>query len=309
GSIALSGTVFGTGFTAADGVATTTASIGTMIMSDANGVFSVIHQPGNTTTVQGTKKYNFSLDPDHKKYARRVFNTNPQLAVSGNFYPSTIETDMWLGETYEQESRDTLGNNLSQPLVGFITGIGKNGTPAESPANMRDVDAREARTNWIFGQDLKDSSDFQAENMQKLFRFIGRGHGEWLHKNVKISIDQVRPSNNSTSEFGSFAVIVRHLSDSDNAIQVLERFDNLSLDPTSPNFIARKIGNRYREWTESERRYKYYGSYPNQSKYIYVDVNADVLNGAMPSDTTVPFGFYGPPKYKDINHIMAVTSG
>ena len=309
GSIALSGTVFGTGFTAANGIATTTASIGTMIMSDTNGVFSVIHQPGNTTTVQGTKKYNFSLDPDHKKYARRVFNTNPQLAVSGNFYPSTIETDMWLGETYEQESRDTLGNNLSQPLVGFITGIGKNGTPAESPANMRDVDAREARTNWIFGQDLKDSSDFQAENMQKLFRFIGRGHGEWLHKNVKISIDQIRPSNNSTSEFGSFAVIVRHLSDSDNAIQVLERFDNLSLDPTSPNFIARKIGNRYREWTESERRYKYYGSYPNQSKYIYVDVNADVLNGAMPSDTTVPFGFYGPPKYKDINHIMAVTSG
>ena len=61
GSIALSGTVFGTGFTAADGVATTTASIGTMIMSDANGVFSVIHQPGNTTTVQGTKKYKKSV--------------------------------------------------------------------------------------------------------------------------------------------------------------------------------------------------------------------------------------------------------
>jgi hypothetical protein len=309
GNVALSGTVFGTGFTAENGVASITASIGTLIQSDANGVFSLIHQPGGTATVAGTKKYNFSIDPDHKKYARRVFNTNPQLSVSGNFYPTSIETDMWLGETYEQESRDTLGNSLSQPLVGFITGIGKNGTRTSSPANMRDQDSREARTNWIVGQDHKDSAGFQAENLQKLFRFVGRGHGEWLHKNVKISIDQVRASNNSTTEFGSFSVLVRHISDTDNAIQILERFDNLSLDPTSPNFIARKIGNRYREWTETERRYKYYGSYPNQSKYVYVDVNSDVLNGAMPSDTTLPFGYYGPPKYKDINHILAVTSG
>ena len=68
--------------------------------------------------------------------------------------------------------------------------------------------------------------------MQKLFRLKGRGHGSWLHKNVKVSITNIRRSNApGVTDYGSFSVVLRHINDTDNNIQVVERFDkNLLLD-------------------------------------------------------------------------------
>ena len=92
--------------------------------------------------------------------------------------------------------------------------------------------------------------------LQKLFRLIGRGHGEWLHKNAKVSIEKIRQSNTSTSDYGTFSIVIRTLKDTDNNVQVLERFDNLTLDPSSPDYVARKIGDRYYQWNETEKRLK-----------------------------------------------------
>jgi len=142
--------------------------------------------------------------------------------------------------------------------------------------------------------------------MPKLFRLIGRGHGEWLNRNAKISIEKIRASSTTTSDYGSFSVVVRALGDTDAKPQVLERFDNLNLDPTSPDFIARRIGDTYQEWNETERRLISYGDYENQSKYVYVQCQSDVEDGGA-NPLLLPFGYFGPPKYKNVTSANETT--
>ena len=298
GRAELSGTLFGPA--AASHV---TAAFGTAIVSDTNGVFK-LNMVSGSGAGSVSEIINFSLDPDDRRYARKVFNTNPQLISSsgGDFYPSTLLKNYWLGETYEQETRDTLGGTLSgESLVGWIANIAlsSSGPTTNTLANMKGVNSIEAKAGWFIGQGLDDSSTFQATAMQKLFRLKGRGHGEYLNKELKVSISNIRKSNSSVSEYGSFSVIIRRLSDVDGAVQVVERFDNLSLDPSSPNYIARKIGDQFTTWSVSEGRLKLYGEYPNQSKFVYVEMNAEVDAGAT-DPLLLPFGYFGPPKFSDV---------
>ena len=159
---------------------------------------------------------------------------------------------------------------------------------------------REAETGWVIGQDMGDFSDFNPAQAEKLFKLEGRGHGEWLHKNVKISIEKIRYSNTQTSDFGTFSIVLRSLTDSDSNPVVLERFDNLTLDPRSPNYILRAIGNQYYVWNEGERRLRLYGEYPNQSKFVYV---SEIREGAIQeANSLVPFGYYGPPNFANVSN-------
>jgi hypothetical protein len=87
---------------------------------------------------------------------------------------------------------------------------------------------------------------------------------------------------------------------------VLERFDNLNLDPTSPNYIARRMGDVYYQWDSTAKRLKEYGSYPNLSKYVYVEVNEDVDQGSTDA-VLLPFGYYAPPKFKNVHAWKGLT--
>ena len=307
GLMALSGTLIGSG-AAADG-RQNAEGVGAVILSDANGVFKAAHTAGD-----GTKTlFDFSLDDNSNKFIRKVFNTNPQLYVSGNFYPTSAEKDYWLGESYEQETRDFLndkGTDAASPLAGVIVALHLSGSKTTSPGNMTGVSANEAKAGWFVAQDTGLYDEFSIQrDATKLFRLIGRGHGAWLSDNVKISISNIRQSNTSTTDYGTFSVLIRRIDDSDNAVQVLERFDECSLDPTSPNFLSRKVGDQYQVWDETEKRLKLYGEYPNQSKYVYVDMNGDIEAGASGMETLLPFGYYGPPKYKDANKIIISATG
>ncbi|HIB01378.1 MAG TPA: hypothetical protein EYO31_05735, partial [Phycisphaerales bacterium] len=143
--------------------------------------------------------------------------------------------------------------------------------------------------------------------MQKLFRLVGRGHGEWLHKNVKVSIEKIRQSSRTTDVYGTFSVVLRDLNDTDSKVVVLERFDNLSLDPKSPNYVARKIGDRYAEWDSTTKTLKEYGDYSNASKFIYVEMDSSVDAGATET-TLLPFGYFGPPRPATITGIYGTGS-
>ena len=87
----------------------------------------------------------------------------------------------------------------------------------------------------------------------------------------------------------------------------MERYDNLTLDPSSPNFIARRIGDQYHQWDTTERRLKLYGDYPSQSKFIRVEMNADAEAGATDA-VLLPWGYYGPPKFKDVYGMTNLTT-
>ena len=82
----------------------------------------------------------------------------------------------------------------------------------------------------------------------------------------------------------------------DNKVTVIERFDNCTLDPTSPDYIGRKIGTKYTSWDSNERRLKTYGEYDNKSDFVYVEINEAVEKGSANS-LYLPFGYFGPPGF------------
>jgi hypothetical protein len=295
GEIFLSGTVYGaTGgelsHQGATGASFATGANNTAIGTDSDNLHTMV-----ISGTYGTQKIRFSFDDQSDAFVRKKFNTNPQLISGSTFYASNNATskDYWLGETYEQELRD---RGLTTASVGVMMAIQNSST---TPAVMKNQAAREARTGWFIGQDLGTPANYVPFNQQKLFRLIGRGHGEWLHKNCKVSVEKIRQSGTTVTEYGTFSLVIRKLSDTDNNVVVLERFDNLTLDPGSPDWIARRIGDQYTSWNSVERRLKTYGDYPNQSKFVYVDMNADVEAGAVPADL-LPFGYFGPPVFRSI---------
>ena len=194
------------------------------------------------------------------------------------------------------------GNTLvSTGLFGTILPLVSGSTVSAGPHVMNNIRPRaEGKTGWFVGQQLGTAGNFVPEKLQKLFRLVGRGHGEWLQKNVKISIEKIRQSNSTVTDYGTFSVVLRSLQDTDSNVVVMERFDNCTLDPASPNYVARVIGDKYAVWDTTDRMLKTYGEYDNQSKFIYVEMDATVEAGASGLETLLPFGYYGPPKPRNI---------
>ena len=285
-SIELSGTVIGG--------ASSDKGVGKAILSDTNGAFVV----ELSSSVKGVAKTSFSFDDESSNFVRKAFNTNPQKVNAGELsYPASLQESYWLGESFEQDLRNS--DLVSGELVGTILPIAFNTAATNSPAHMRS-DFKNAAAGWFIGQDVSGvTGSFVASEQQKLFKLIGLNQGEWLHKNVKVTIANVRPSTSLTSDYGTFSVVLRDINDTDNNQTIVERFDNLTLDPTSPNYIAAVIGDQYYLWSEGERLLKLYGDYPNKSKFVRVLMNDDVDNGAT-EPSLLPFGYFGPPKFSDV---------
>jgi hypothetical protein len=303
GNIYLSGTVYGGDNLSHQGATGgTTGSNNTVIGTDSDNLFTVVISGSDNKE----QKIRFGFDDSADTFIRKRFNTNPQLlSTPGTFYPSSVAKDYWLGETFEQELRD---RGFTSGSLGVMMAISKAATTG--PWDMEPQSTREARTGWFIGQDLGTPAAYVPFSQQKLFRLVGRGHGEWLHKNCKISIEKIRQSTSTTTGYGTFSLVIRDISDTDSNVVVLERYDNLTLDPTSPNFVSRKIGDQYVSWDTEERRLKTYGDYPNLSKFVYVDTDADVEAGAIPDDL-LPFGYFGPPRFRaayDVNASGSVNS-
>ncbi len=277
---------------------------GVVVESDTNGLFNIVvsgNLPQETIT--------FGFDDTQETFLRKRFNTNPQVASDNatSFYPATARKDYWLGESYEQALRRNGLHSLTTTFAVLLP-LGAEGILDNDyqPANMKAQASREAVAGWFIGQDQGSAASYEPQNAQKLFRLVGRGHGEWLHKNTKVSIEKIRQSSTTADPYGSFSVVIRQLHDTDNKVVVLERFDNCSLDPKAPSYIGRKIGTQYAKWDSTNKLLKTYGDYPNNSKYVYVEIDGDVEAGATDS-TLVPFGYYGPPKPANVSN--AVGSG
>jgi hypothetical protein len=71
---------------------------------------------------------------------------------------------------------------------------------------------------------------------------------------------------------GVFSLVIRQGNDTPNNPSIVETYTNLSLDPSSPNYIARVIGDQtVTVQTDGSTSYiQYSGSYPNASRYVRV---------------------------------------
>ena len=86
--------------------------------------------------------------------------------------------------------------------------------------------------------------------------------------NIRWEVTAVNPDK------GTFNLIIRRGDDTHNRKHILETFNNVSMDPTQNNYVARAIGDSYRSiaGTETEPYITWTGDYPPKSKYVRVEV-------------------------------------
>ena len=133
-----------------------------------------------------------------------------------------------------------------------------------------------------------------------LFRFHTIGDGSNYNKEFKISVFNVKAagSNNST-DYATFSIAVRGYSDTNKRPVILETFNNLNLDPASPNYIKKVIGDRNLV-IDANGKQTENGDYVNRSKFIRVDCKPE---GSFP----IVAGPFGHAKY--YNPIYVGTGG
>jgi hypothetical protein len=119
-----------------------------------------------------------------------------------------------------------------------------------------------------------------------LFRFATLGHGDTYNTQFKVGISNVKAAGEDGSTiYSTFTVTIRAFSDTDKRKSVVETYSNVNLDPASPNYIARIIGDRWNTIDQSGKITEN-GDYSNKSAYVRVEVS---LPGTFPP-SAAPFG-------------------
>ena len=242
-----------------------------------NGEF-VLHISG--ANGQTTQDVTFNFDRNSTKYIRNVFDTNPQLT---NDQQNSSPKTCWLGESFQREVSHL--NGAAGTVYGVLLPL-HSGSAATEAGNWgyHKEGAKEAFSGWVISQ--------KEKNQELLFRFKSLHVGEDIQKNYLIAIEDIKaPTNPTVNPYGTFTVAVKDLNGNS-----VERYTGLNLNPSSEDYIGKRIGDQYMSWNETDRRYRTYGDFQNQSNIIYVELKQFVKDGNAQGN--LPAGFQGPVRPK-----------
>lgn len=218
------------------------------------------------------------------------------LTISGSNGSTTYPT-VSLFETDENYITKVLGNNPKTKQDGYVYASFPSAVAllSGSSAGSGSVAATSVTTELNFSGSIHGTyspahspvirSQAFGATKYNLFQFFSLSDGSSANTAVKVSITAIRPD--PLGGYGTFGVIVREFDDTDVTMRVLEQFENLTLDPDSVNYFARRIGTARPIIDENNDVYLD-GDYPNSSRYIYV-VPADGIEAIPP--TALPYGF------------------
>ena len=189
--------------------------------------------------------YSASLVPSSTQSVDDVFGTSPlgtkEAYVYG--YLSNAATTAY-----------TSFNTASNANVSYVTLGDQNFT----------YDATYASTPWIKSQDM-------GGLRYDLFRIHTLADGNVENTRFKVTIGNIKAAGDiNGSDYGTFSLYVRKFDDTDKRQNILEQYNNLSLDPTSTNYIARVIGDEV-STIDSYGKVTTIGDWINKSKYIRVE--------------------------------------
>ena len=251
--------------------------------------------------------YDFSLNEDDNNYIKDVFGIdptvgNPAKQIQGQkveaAYNYVLFEDTIKQFVAEKTRPNAEGGGwrlrvTTAPSASFSVGESMKFLDQYSlDPNTGDSQfaITNAKTPWIYSQQIapfKGSADEAATPTKfQLFKVHTLSDGTLSNKKYKIEINNVKLAGTVPgSAWGSFTLAVRAYSDTDKRPKYLEIFQNLNLDPDSPNFVARRIGDRYAYITFAGKIVEY-GTYVNLSKFIRIEMT-DV---AYP-EVVIPYGF------------------
>ena len=116
-----------------------------------------------------------------------------------------------------------------------------------------------------------------------LFQIETISAGNVANTKIKVGISNVKAAGTTNgTDYGTFTLVVRAFDDTDKKKNILETYSNVNLDPNSPNFISRVIGDRKRS-IDSLGKVTENGDWVNNSKYIRItNLNAQAPVQAVP---------------------------
>jgi len=213
------------------------------------------------STLQGNFDYTVSLDNTKMNYLPRVLGRGAQDG----------KTALFLEEFFPNMLGDAMSMNKVRGLKQY---------PIHYSNKFQEYrkEYQPAQTPYIV-------SELRGNKVLRLFRFITISDGNAANEQFKISIVNIKP------DAKEFDVLVRGFYDTDAQPVVLESFSRCTMDPTSANFIGRRIGTMD-------------GLYSSKSNYVLVELDEE-------SDTSeaFPAGFVGYPirDYQSNANISAVN--
>ncbi len=239
----------------------------------------------------GVKVYTASLNPTSDDYVGKVLNRDPEKFEQ---YQHLLYADFAVDDEVASVVNDdyvavlsgsSLTSNVSgEPTTEFRKAFGAFDTRYTSP-----------KTSYFISQPF-------GKTEYDLFQVESLDDGAYANSLYKISIANLKVSENEAYEYGTFNLQIRDWNDTDLNPAVLEEFVNCSLDPDSDNYIGKVVGDRkvtydFDQDILSERRIITSGKYANASKYVRVVISQDVEDKKVP-EKSLPFGFRGPELLK-----------
>jgi len=247
-----------------------------------------------------------SFDPQAPNYFANVFNTDPTKIEKAGHYLYTAY-DVYQAHavvTGTNVTEDVIASTLSNAAF-ILSGANGFNTGSATIPNFEGFEDRfqTAVSPWVVSQKFGGV----AEN---LFKIHALDDGAYANTTFKISIRNISPSSDPTSEYGTFDLYVRRFDDTDDLQVVLESFIGLSLNPASDRYIGKAIGDmkKYYDFDRDTGAQKIVeeGSYTNRSSYIRVEIDEDVENTEVPANS-LPMGFRG-VEYLDIEGNIAAIA-
>ena len=233
-------------------------------------------------TVGANSVYTASLLSTSNNFITKVFPQNP----------TTTDEYGYLYMNFPVTASAASGTATATTFTAISGGLTFSGARTSTQSGAGHT---YASTPWIISQTTNNTN-------YELFKFHTISEGSNANYEVKVALSTIRPAGTVPgTEYGDFTVTVRGVDqslilgspfdfiDSDVRPNILETYTQCNLDPTSKNYIGRKIGDRYEYYDTENLRTVVTGDYPNKSKYIRVEIDNRVKDGAYPT-VLVPFG-------------------
>ena len=231
------------------------------------------------------------------------FNVLSDKDVSGTAYSAsmtnTAGTSNYIDKIFDYKPNSTkrgfLWTNfkthqqLSSGSVGLAGALSASAHTISFPAYQA------ASTPWLTSQ--KDTINLTSTN---LFKFHTLAHGTSENYRLKIIVSNTSNSVLTATGYGKFDINVCQVDQTDlmgikdtpydyTSDTVLESFSGCTLDPNDPNFVIKRIGDRYYK-IDDEGKLIGYNDNPNKSKLVRIEGTNPVKDGNV-AKTLVPFGF------------------
>jgi len=147
-----------------------------------------------------------------------------------------------------------------------VVRVGDGFTPASATATASGVSA-----NSFTLTTLADGAEQNSNGTVGTNNLLVNG----TENNIQYEVANVNQAK------GTFTLLIRRGDDTINRKTILEQFNNLTLDPNSPNYIARAIGDQVytlRDAGSTDPFLQLSGSFANRSSYVRVSGVRNTLN-------------------------------